>query len=658
MRSKLPQLVKISLAFCLILGSCASPRTAQPSLTLSPSISPTISPETATPTRQTIPLTPGWVTADPTAQPVSSSRPSLLLISWDGAGADLVNELMQEGCMPHFSALVRQGLQAEYAQTLDPSLTFAVHNSLSTGSLPRRTGIVSNAYHNMNDSFYWYRTGDEAPLEAAEPVWVTASRAGLTSATVLFPGSSTSFPNQAADYTVDFGVRDAYSRQAELSLAPAAGWDKLPSSFNPVLEAEYRIPEVALLRMLVIDTTDDGTQNYDTVFLISNGTPRNFDDKSLRLHSGEWGSLELLPNLHAGAEFLIQNITPEQLKFYHTGVYHNRAWPRRLLEEINQQFGFFPGGADAYAMDKGWINETDYLHLLQRTSEWAAGVTAWIYSSYHPDLIFAWQENFDSAGHQFFLRDPRQPGYSPERARQYEAFYRQAAEISDQALEKMLREVNLKTSYVLLTADHGMAPVHTTVYINTVLQRAGLLVLDSKNYVVVERSRAFAVASGGAANVYINLKGREETGTVMPEEYSAVQQQVIQLLTGLVDPETGSPVFQRVLAREDLVSLGLDHSNSGDIFVQADLGYNLDGWRGEKKVFSPGTVFGQHGYTSSRKEMQAPFIAAGGSLPGGGQMIPPVRLIDIAPTIANLLGIEPASRVDGKPIQALIYPYP
>ena len=60
----------------------------------------------------------------------------------------------------------------------------------------------------------------------------------------------------------------------------------------------------------------------------------------------------------------------------------------------------------------------------------------------------------------------------------------------------MLEVVDLDTNTVMLVGDHGMAPVHTNVYINTMLEQAGLLVLDGRNYVVVEESKAFAVASG------------------------------------------------------------------------------------------------------------------------------------------------------------------
>ncbi len=84
-----------------------------------------------------------------------------------------------------------------------------------------------------------------------------------------------------------------------------------------------------------------------------------------------------------------------------------------------------------------------------------------------------------------------------------------------------------------------MAPIHTNVFVNTILEEAGLLTLDSQNYVVLGQTKAFAITSGGAVHVYINLTGRESGGgTVSADEYSAIQEQIIALLTDLVDPET------------------------------------------------------------------------------------------------------------------------
>jgi len=282
-----------------------------------------------------------------------------------------------------------------------------------------------------------------------------------------------------------------------------------------------------------------------------------------------------------------------------------------------------------------------------------AEVAAWVQREYQPDLLFTWQDGFDAAGHSYLMQDPRSLNYSVENAERYAGYYQRAAQVADQALEIMLGGIDLEHTTLMMVADHGMAPIHTVVYVNTILEDAGLLTLDNRNYVVVEDTQAFAVASGGAAHIYINLVGHERAGTVTAEEYPLVQEQIMELFSTLSDPESGEMVFQRVLRQDELAPLHLDHLNAGDVFVQATPGYHLDGWRGNDYIFEGADFYGQHGYDSSLPEMYAMFIAAGASVPATGETIPPVRIVDYAPTIAALLGFEPADTVDGQPIPAL-----
>ena len=629
MKNKTFYLFGPSLLLLLMLAQGCRPITP----TASPDILPTEIPvtETAAPTRQ-----------------------SVVLISWDAARADIVYGLMESGTLPTFASVAERGIRAEYAQTIDPSLTAAAHNSISSGSYPTRTGITSNSFHVAGDDFYWYRKGFEEPMDEAEPVWVTASRSGLTTAAVFFPGGAPSLEDQMADYTIGYGLQDAYSNQRKVSLSAAEGWSDTPASFSDPLAGTFNIQNVGAVHLYVIDSTDDAVQNYDTVIL---NKKRSGSEPAQTLGVAEWGSLILLDHAYAGADFLIQEITSETVTLYHTGIEHNTASPDDLLDALNEKFGCFPAGADSYALEDGWITEEDFLYQLERQSVYMAEVAAWVYTTYHPDLMFTWQDPFDSAGHQFFMTDPRQLDYSPERADQYQAYYNQAAAVADRSLGIMLDAFDLENTTLLMVGDHGMAPIHSVVYVNTILEQAGLLTLDSSNAVVLGKTKAFAIASGGAVHIYINLVGREKGGgTVTAEEYPVIQAQIIELFKNLLDPVTNDPVFQRVLAGSELAPLGLDHPNSGDVFAQAVPGYHLDAWRGNDFVFDPADFYGQHGYDSSLDEMHAIFIAAGAGVPAASEIIPPVKVVDYAPTIALLLSFDPTETVDGVPIPFFIHP--
>lgn len=592
-------------------------------------------------------------TPTPTAE---APQRSVLLISFDGGPAEVIQTLMAEGELPTFAALAQRGLRAEYALSVDPPLTAPAQSSIATGAYPNRTGLVSNTFHTPLDSFYWYRVGFDELLDQAEPVWVAASKAGLKTATLFFVGSSPALASQSADLTIGYGIRDAYSRQQTVTLQTLqAAWSgELPQSFSSPMEGELSVFSFGRVFLYAVDSQDDARAQVDTLIL---STDRQIGPEDPQLQRGEWGSLMLSPKLGAGADFLIQQITSSpspQVTLYHSGVYHNTATPRALLSELNARFGFFPAGADEYALRQGWITPADQLWLIERANRWMAEVTAWLIETYHPDLTYAWLDGFDGAGHAFLLASERQANYSPEAAAADQDLYRRAARSADQALQTMLQAVDLQHSTVFLVSDHGMAPAHTTVYVNRVLEQAGLLVLDRRNYVDVSRSKALAVASGAAAHVYLNLNTEEVDGIVPPEEGAALQEQVIALFQALTDPQTGAPVFARVLPKSALPELHLDHPHSGEIFLQAAPGFTLDDERGVRSIFAPAQIYGQHGYDCTEPAMHAFFIAAGAGISPVGRVIPPVHVVDYAPTIAAILGFPLNDAVDGQPIPAFI----
>lgn len=647
------RLLKFLLLFSLLLSGCIASSTTPsvPTLALA-----TETPQiTATKTQQATRPAP----TSPPVSPTSTTGPekkSVVLISWDGGQAEMVYQMMADGYLPHFANLASNGIRAEYAQSIDPSLTAAAQNAIASGSYPAYTGIVSNSFHNPNDSFYWYRRGYDEPLDQAEPVWVTASEQGLTTAAVFFNGGTPLIPFQMADYTIGYGIQDAYSNQFTIAMeAVSEAWEgEIPTSYSPPLEGSYTIREVSRVYFYLIDPSDDQQTEYSQVVI---NTERKVDQDTPLLKTGEWASLTLMPKLVAGADFLFQKInqesSPVEITLFHSGVFHNTASPRQLQEALDQKFGFFPSGSDSYAVEDGWISPEENLHLINRASQWMADVTAWVYQTYQPDLLYAWQDGFDSAGHAYLMQDERQLNFSPELAQAYQAYFLEAAQAADDALATMLEPIDLNTTTVMLVSDHGMAPIHSVVYVNTILEKAGLLTLDNREYVVVNKTKAFAVASGGSVHVYINLAGHEKDGFVPPEEYKSIQQTIIDLLQNLVDPVSGEKVFQRVLRQDELSGIHLDHLNAGDVFAQAYPGYHLDGWRGNDFIFETAPFYGQHGYDSSLPEMHAIFIAAGLGVLQPGEIIPPVKIVDYAPTIAQLLGFAPAATVDGNPIPAL-----
>ncbi|MBI1401605.1 MAG: alkaline phosphatase family protein [Porphyrobacter sp.] len=118
------------------------------------------------------------------------ARPVTILISIDGFRADYLDR----GITPNLSALAAQGASGAMRPSF-PTKTFPNHYTLVTGLRPDRNGIVGNnmidprrpgVVFSMGntrqslDPFWW---------DEAEPLWITAEKAGIRAATMFWPGS-------------------------------------------------------------------------------------------------------------------------------------------------------------------------------------------------------------------------------------------------------------------------------------------------------------------------------------------------------------------------------------------------------------------------------------------------------------------------------------
>jgi hypothetical protein len=250
----------------------------------------------------------------------------------------------------------------------------------------------------------------------------------------------------------------------------------------------------------------------------------------------------------------------------------------------------------------------------------------------------------------------------------YRTYLKEAYQVANQAVQAIIDAVGTDTrgelnSNIFVVSDHGFAPFHTAVSINNLLAGKG-----------VDPRQVRAVTLGPAANIYISLAGREPDGTVSQTEYLALQQQVVEILKNFLDtnplytlgaPEV--PVFNQVYTRPaDLrdpdFGQGTDAfigQDFGDVFAALSPGYNFDGTQipvviregdppSATPILSVPNFYGAHGYDPLLPSMSAIFYAAGPDV--GHGTLPRVRNIDIAPTIAHLLGVPPALTVHGRVI--------
>jgi predicted AlkP superfamily pyrophosphatase or phosphodiesterase len=130
-------------------------------------------------------------TPPPAAPAASVAAPAnpVILISVDGLRADYLGR----GITPNISALAKRGVTTPAMRPSYPSLTFPNHYTLVTGLRPDRHGIVNNTMEDAELGRFALSlkeaVGDARWWNQAEPIWVTAERVGIPTATMFWPGS-------------------------------------------------------------------------------------------------------------------------------------------------------------------------------------------------------------------------------------------------------------------------------------------------------------------------------------------------------------------------------------------------------------------------------------------------------------------------------------
>ncbi len=269
----------------------------------------------------------------------------------------------------------------------------------------------------------------------------------------------------------------------------------------------------------------------------------------------------------------------------------------------------------------------------------------------------------DSVSHMFYrLIDPQHPMYDAELARQY------GSAILDvyKRMDTIIGEVRKRLSdrdVLLVVSDHGFHTWRREFNTNTWLVRNGFMQLKGSDsdgdlrkldlmfsggsfFPNVDWSRTKAYALG-LGQIYINLKGRERDGVVEPgDEYRKVVGEIQAAIVDYRDPDNGDPVVANAYARDDIYKGGeVDHA--GDLLISFHTGYrtswqtalgavpenilvaNLKKWSGDHCASD---ISETSGFLASNRRVadERPSI------------------VDVAPTVYRLFGLEIPEQVDGK----------
>jgi len=458
----------------------------------------------------------------------SSQRHPVVFIGIDGGNWRFIRRLVNEGRLPGFERLMREGSYGTL-QSVDNYVTPPAWTSIFSGYLPEQHGIYTfGSFDRAAGEFL----GDSSDDILVPMVWDAASRAGLRCGIVNVP---VTYPPRPVNGVMVSGM-----------LTPIEAEGAVPMRGLPVEPAQFRVtPGVRNysqpLRAAATDgwnaylwtmhdTRDDGERRLDTVALRvmaldAQGRPGeelDFAVFPMGVFSGwlltqhERGGTLVPARLKAmfevkGGEM---KFTTSQVVYPMESVF---TWPGDLRETLDKEFGFY--------LPSKFFTKT----VVEALTDDTVAHADYLYDFDDWDLFcFVFSES-DHAHHQ--------AGFGPEPAGVYERIDAFLVRL----IERMPRDGTL-----IIGSDHGFERFSHSIDLNVLFERMGLLRWAGFGRLDHERTLVFHNLS----YVYYNRERitREELarrGFEVPDgvdPFDFLRESVHRVAAGIVNPADGRPM--------------------------------------------------------------------------------------------------------------------
>ncbi|MGN6377377.1 MAG: alkaline phosphatase family protein [Gaiellales bacterium] len=347
--------------------------------------------------------------------------------------------------------------------------------------------------------------------------------------------------------------------------------------------------------------------------------------------------------------------------------------------ELKAELKALPGGyeADPYAAGltgRAFIRQTHrWIRQKERALQHVISRGDW-------DLLFTVIQAPDPLQHKFWnLLDPTDPRHDPKLAAELLPDLHEAYRRCDEVIGDRLAMAE-QGAFVLILSDHGFGRYEKLLYVNRLLEDAGLLVrartarpgsgrvsarslikaarrvdvlglesrlpnrvkdrlasgLDRALATPVDRERTLAYAGSGSGEcVFVS-------STVPAEQRDDVCRRVIEALMAVRDPDTGEPVLDAAMRREQVYE-GTELERLPDVLLDfGERPYLAADRLAAPELIERLPAAGGGG----RHRRHGVILAAGPGVPAG--RVEDASIVDVCPTVLHAMGLAVPDDVDGR----------
>lgn len=611
-----------------------------------------------------------------------------VVIGFDGMDPELADRFMAEGRLPNLSRLRSQGTFRPL-QTTFPAISPVAWSTFQTGVNPGKHNIYDFLARDLRNYLPFLSSAQitapkrhlrigkySIPLGKPEikgmrrgtPFWHLLSKAGVACSVIRVP---VTFPPEKFSGVLLSGmcVPDLKGSQGTFCLCTTRatgakfreGGVRVPIERNASKFHSY-IPGPE-------DPLGTATELRATLTVRTNGNSARIeiDGQKFALQVGEysaWTPVKFKAGLGFSARgicrFYLKSVTPE-LEIYVTPVNIDPDRPdlpishpvtySMYLAKLFGPYATLGLAEDTWALNEEVLDDQGFLTQCYSNHEDRERMFFDALEKTPQGFCACVFDTTDRVQHMFwrYLEDNHPAARNVPREQRPNVIL-DLYERMDALVGKTMQQVG-DDCLLLVVSDHGFKSFARCVNLNAWLHQNGYLVLkDGKTEsgdwfedVDWSRTRAYTMGLNG---LYLNLKGRERHGIVgSGAESQSLKDELRSKLNGLIDPDSGAVGITGVFDC-DGVYAGPYVDNAPDLIIGYGAGYraswdsvmgkvtnkifedNVKAWSGDHCVdprLVPGVLFSNHKIAAEKP-----------------------AIVDVAPTLLRLFGLNLPSYLDGK----------
>ncbi|MBI4844374.1 MAG: alkaline phosphatase family protein [Nitrospirae bacterium] len=609
----------------------------------------------------------------------------VVLLGMDGLDPQMLSRLMSEGKLPHFSKLSRTGSFAPLA-TSNPAQSPVAWASIATGNNPGYHGIFDFIGRRVSDympeltimkvnpkNMFGKRELMFLPVMHGDSFWDIASSKDIPSVVLKWPVTFQPKQNKAKLYA-GLGVPDIKGGLGKYSYYTTrdipAGEEGIEKIIRVTVKNERISTYISGPRVAKLGSREEAKADMAVKILPdASGAELEVSGKKIILKRGSWSKwvevqfkVGIMKNASGIVKFFLNGVNP-YFEMYMSAVQVNPKDPAFVItspddyiQGLAKDLGLFYTlgmSEDTKALEEGRIDEEAFIGMCDEIISEQEEML-WSEFGKFKDGLFAFAFfTTDRIQHIFWAAiDREHPLYNEEYAQKHSRVIDDYYIRMDSILGKMMERLDDDTAFMAFS-DHGFSTFRRVVHINSWLAENGFMVLKQKvssadkeggplfQNVDWKNTKAFSVGFG---SIYLNLKGREREGIVPPPEAGSLMKDIAEKILKLADPKDGRLAVKSAYMGSEIYS-GPRAFDAPDIV----LGFN-EGFRASWQTAiggAPAVIFDDNLKKWSGDHIVDHSIVPGIILTNFQINNASPGLMDIAPTVLEILGIEHAG-MEGK----------